>query len=62
MNRYLQQPLPLLVTSVILGVLLLGIIIVFGATATTRGPIEMVLALFLGALLLFIRAWSRRTR
>ena len=62
MNRYLQQPLPLLITSIILGILLLSIIFIFGASATTRGPIEMLLALFLAALLLLIRAWSRRPR
>ncbi len=49
------------ITSIVLGVLLLGVILIFGATATTRGPIEMLLALFLAALMLFIRAWSRRS-
>lgn len=59
MKRYMQQPLPLFITSIILAALLLSIFIFFGASATTRGPIEIVLALLLGAIALLVRAVTR---
>ena len=62
MNRYTDRPLPLLITSVILATLLISVLIFFGASTVTRGPIEILLALLLGALLLFFRALSRRPR
>jgi len=62
MNRYIDRPLPLLITSAIFAILLISIIVFFGATQVTRGPIEILLALLLGALLLFFRALSRRPR
>lgn len=62
MNKFLNQPRSLLIASAILGVLLLGIVIIFGLTATTRGPIEILLALLIGALVLFFRAFSQRSR
>ena len=62
MNKFLNQPRSLLIASAILGALLLGIVIIFGATATTRGPIEILLALLIGALVLFFRALSQRPR
>lgn len=61
MKRYMQQPLPLFITCIILGTLLLSIFIFFGASATTRGPIEIVLALLLGAIALLVRALSKRS-
>ncbi len=60
MNKFLNQPRSLLIASAILGALLLGIVIIFGATA--RGPIEILLALLIGALVLFFRALSQRPR
>lgn len=62
MNRYLQQPRALIVAGAILGVALLSIIFFFGATSTTRGPIEMLSALFIGALALLFRALAIRSR
>lgn len=62
MNKYTQQPLPLFVTCVILGALLLIVIIFFGVSANTRGPIEILLALLLAALALLARALVMRSR
>ena len=62
MNKFINQPRSLLIASAILGALLLGIVIIFGATATTRWPIEILLALLIGALVLFFRALSQRSR
>lgn len=62
MNKYLQQPRPLLVACAILGVALLSVIIFFGATVTTRGPIEMLSALFIGAIALLFRALAIRSK
>ena len=62
MNRYLQQPRPLIVTCAILVVALLGIIVLFGATGTTRGPIEMLSALLIGTVFLLFRALAGRPK
>ncbi|MGI9061560.1 MAG: hypothetical protein ACR2H5_23610 [Ktedonobacteraceae bacterium] len=62
MNRNLQQPRPLMVACAVLVVALLGIIVFFGATGTTRGPIEMLSALLLGAIVLLFRALAGRSR
>jgi amino acid transporter len=62
MNLNTLRPLPLLVVSVVLGILLISLIIFFGASATTRGPIEILLALLIGALVLFFRALARRAK
>jgi hypothetical protein len=61
-NRFINHPRSLFIACVILGASLIGILIFFGATATTRGPIEMLLALLIGALVLFFRALSHRSR
>lgn len=58
--RYIDQPLPLIIAGVFFGIVLIGIVIFYGISNTTRGPIEMILALFLGALVLLFRALSRR--
>ncbi|HVB20626.1 MAG TPA: hypothetical protein VNG51_01595 [Ktedonobacteraceae bacterium] len=60
MNKYLQQPLPLVVISVTIVILLVCVVIIFGVTTITRGPIEMLSALLLGAILLLVRALLRR--
>ena len=62
MNKYLQQPRPLIIASAILGVALLSVIIIFGATGTTRGPIEMLSALLIGAIALLFRALTLRSK
>jgi hypothetical protein len=62
MNRFINHPRWLFIACVIFGASLIGILIFFGATATTRGPIEMLLALLIGALVLFFRALSQRSR
>ena len=62
MNRYTQRSLPLFITSIILGLLLLSLILFFGISTTTRGPIEIVLALLLGVLFLLFRALARRSK
>ncbi len=62
MNKYLQQTRSLIVICAILGVALLSVILFFGATSTTRGPIEMLAALLLGAIALLFRAFVLRSR
>ncbi len=62
MNRFINQPRSLLIACVMLGALLIGIFIFFGVSETTRGPIEILLALLIGALVLFFRALSQRPR
>jgi hypothetical protein len=62
MRRYVQEPGPLLVISVILAALLLAIILFFGLSPTTRGPIEILLALLIAAVALLFRAYTRRVR
>jgi hypothetical protein len=58
--RYIDQPLPLIIAGAFFGIVLIGIFIFYGISNATRGPIEMILALFLGSLLLLFRAFSRR--
>jgi Flp pilus assembly protein TadB len=60
--NWTKQPRPLMVVSAILGILLIIVVVVFGLSATTRGPIEILLALFIAALLLLFAALSRRSR
>lgn len=62
MNKYLQQPLPLFVTGIILVILLTCVIIIFGVTTITRGPIEMLSALLLGAVVFLVRALLKRSQ
>ncbi len=62
MNRHIQQPLPLIVIGVVLGVLLLSVVLFFGLTVNTRGPVEILLALLIAALALLFRALARRSR
>lgn len=62
MNKYFQQPRPLIITSAILAVALVGVIIFFGATGTTRGPIEMLSALLIGTIALLFRAFTLRSK
>jgi len=62
MNKYFQQPRSLIVTCAILGIALLSIFIFFGATSTTRGPIEMLAALLVGAIALLFRAFALRSK
>ena len=56
------RPLPLIIVSAFLGIMLLSVIIFFGVSETTRGPIEILLALLIGALVLLFSALSRRPR
>ncbi|HYT34864.1 MAG TPA: hypothetical protein VEL69_07505 [Ktedonobacteraceae bacterium] len=58
--RYIDQPLPLIIAGAFFGIALIGIVIFYGISNTTRGPIEMILALFLGSLVLLFRAVSKR--
>jgi len=60
MKRYSNKPIPFLIASAIFGALLIGIFIFFGISDTTRGPIEILLALLIGALVLSFRALSQR--
>lgn len=62
MNKYFQQPRSLIVACAILGVALLCVIFFFGATNTTRGPIEMLSALLIGAIALLFRALAMRAK
>jgi len=62
MNRYLQQPRTLIVACAIFGAALLSIIFFFGATGTTRGPIEMLSALLIAAIALLFRALAIRSK
>jgi hypothetical protein len=60
--NWTKRPLPLVVISAILGVLLIVVLIFFGLSAATRGPIEILLALFIAALALLFAALSKRSR
>ena len=60
--NWTKQPRPLMVVSAILGILLIIVVVVFGLSATTRGPIEILLALLIGALFLFFTALARRAK
>ena len=60
--NWTKQPHPLLVVSAILGILLIVVVVVFGLTATTRGPVEILLALFIAAVALLFAALTRRSR
>ncbi|MFL5591871.1 MAG: hypothetical protein ACJ797_24155 [Ktedonobacteraceae bacterium] len=60
--NWTKQPLPLIVACAILGILLIIAVVVFGLSGTTRGPIEILLALFIAALALLFAALSRRSR
>jgi len=60
--NWTKRPLPLVVACAILGILLIIVVVFFGLSATTRGPIEILLALFIAALALLFAAFSRRSR
>ncbi|HLJ32496.1 MAG TPA: hypothetical protein VKU38_02545 [Ktedonobacteraceae bacterium] len=62
MKMYSQRPLPLFITSVVLAILMICLVLFYGVTTITRGPLEILLALLLGAVVLFVRALTRRNQ